>query len=137
VDVPEGTEGAWHCAKSIKFTVTPGVVLVFLGILMLQGAHFGSNKRISRKLWQASPYGLSIPYVRNAMTWNAYEFMHQHIHFAGNSMNIASGSDGYDPLFKVRYAMKSIQEGLLKVWTAGKDVAIDESMIKYMGRVIV
>ncbi len=63
VDVPEGTEGAWHRAKRIKFTVTPGFVLVFLGILMLQGTHFGSNKRSSRKLWQASPYGLSIPYV--------------------------------------------------------------------------
>ncbi len=70
------------------------------------------------------------------MTRNAYEFMHQHIHFADNSMNITSGSNGYDLLFKVRYALKSIQEGLLKVWTAGKDVAIDESMIKYMGRAI-
>ncbi len=32
--------------------------------------------------------------------------------------------------------MDSILEGLLKVWTAGKDVVIDESMIKYMGRAI-
>ncbi len=63
VDVPEGTEGAWHCAKRIKLTVTPGFVLVFLGILILQGAHFGFNKRSSCKLWQASLYGLSIPYV--------------------------------------------------------------------------
>jgi hypothetical protein len=70
------------------------------------------------------------------MTRNAYEFMPQHIHFADNSMNIPSSSSGYDPLFKVRYGLKSIQEGLLKVWTAGKDVAIDESMIKYMGRAI-
>jgi hypothetical protein len=53
VDVPEGTEGARHCAKMIKFTMMPGFVLVFLGILMLQGAHFGSNKKSSRKLWQA------------------------------------------------------------------------------------
>jgi hypothetical protein len=40
VDVSEGTEGDRHCAKMIKFTVTPGFVLVFLEILMLQGAHF-------------------------------------------------------------------------------------------------
>jgi hypothetical protein len=71
------------------------------------------------------------------MTRNAYEFMRQHIHFVDNSMNILSGSDGYDPLFKVMYMLKSIQEGLLKVWTARKDVAIDESIIKYMGRAIV
>ncbi len=126
MDVPEETEGAWHCAKRRQFTVTPGFVLVFLGILMLQGAHFGSNKRSSCKLWQASPYGLSIPYVWNAITRNAYEFMCQHIHFVDNSMNIPSGTDRYDPLFKVKYVLKSIQEGLLNVWTAGKDVAIDE-----------
>ncbi len=35
VDVPEGTEGVWHCVKRIKFTLTLGFVLVFLGILML------------------------------------------------------------------------------------------------------
>ncbi len=40
------------------------------------------------------------------MTRNAYEFVRQHIHFADNSMNILSGSDQYDPLFKVRYELK-------------------------------
>ena len=51
-------------------------------------------------------------------------------------MNIPSGSDGNNPSFKVGYALESIQEELLKVWTAGKHVAIDESMIKYMRRTI-
>jgi hypothetical protein len=46
------------------------------------------------------------------------------------------GSPGYDSLFKVRYALETIQEGLLKAWSALKDVAIDESMIKYMGGAI-
>jgi hypothetical protein len=55
VDVLEGTEGALHREKRRPFTVTPGFVLVFLGILMLQGAHFGSTKRSSHKLWQKSP----------------------------------------------------------------------------------
>ncbi len=87
-------------------------------------------------MWQKNPYGLSIPYVRNAMTCNAYEFMCWFIHFADNSMDKLIGSPGYNPLFKVRYALEYIQEGLLKVWSAGKDVAIDKSMIKYMGRAI-
>jgi hypothetical protein len=46
--------------------------------------------------------GLAIPYVWNAMMRAAYEFMRWSIHFADNSMNIPSGRDGYDPLFKVR-----------------------------------
>jgi hypothetical protein len=93
VDVPEGTEGALHRAKRIKFTVILGFVLVFLGILMLQGAHFGSNKRSSRKLWQASPYGLSIPYVWNAMTRNAYEFMRQHIQLKADNHGFTLSSE--------------------------------------------
>jgi hypothetical protein len=79
---------------------------------------------------------LSIPYVWNAMRRNAYEFMRRFIHFADNSLDEPIGSPGYDPLFKVRYALDAIQEGLLKVWSAGKDIAINESMIKYMGRAI-
>ncbi len=136
VDVPERTGGAQHCAKRREYSVTPGFVLAFIGILMLQGAHFGSSKRSSHKLWQKSPYGLSIPYIQNAMRRNTYEFMHQFIHVEDNSMNKPSGSKGCDPLFKVRFALDSIQEGLLKVWMAGKDVAIEESIIKYMGRAI-
>jgi hypothetical protein len=71
------------------------------------------------------------------MTCNAYEFMRCFIHFADNSKDELIGSPGYDPLFKVRYALEAIQEGLLKVWSSGKDIAINESMIKYMVRVIV
>jgi hypothetical protein len=70
------------------------------------------------------------------MTCNAYEFMHHFIHFADNSKDEPIGSPGYDPLFKARYALEAIQEGLLKVWSAGKDIAINKSMIKYMGRAI-
>jgi hypothetical protein len=63
VDVPEGTEGARHRDKEKRFTVSSGFIIVFIGILILNGTHFGSGSRSSRKLWQKSPYGLSIPYV--------------------------------------------------------------------------
>jgi hypothetical protein len=136
VDVVEGTEGARHHDKEKRFTVSPVFVIVFIGILILNGAHFGSGSRSSRKLWQKIPYGLSIPHVWNAMTRNAYESMRHFIHFADNSLDKPIGSPGYDPLFKVRYALEAIQEGLLKVWSAGKDIAINKSTIKYMGRAI-
>jgi hypothetical protein len=63
VDVLEGTEGPRHHDKEKRFTVSPGFVIVFIGILILNGAHFGLGSRSSHKLWQKSPYGLSIPYV--------------------------------------------------------------------------
>jgi hypothetical protein len=115
VDVPEGTEGARHRDKEKRFTISPGFVIVFIGILILNGAHFGSGSKSSCKLWQKSAYGLSIPNVWNSMTRDAYEFMRRFIHFADNSLDEPIGSPRYDPLFKVRYALDAIQEGLLKV----------------------
>ncbi|KAL3815360.1 hypothetical protein ACHAXA_002144, partial [Cyclostephanos tholiformis] len=54
-----------------------------------------------------------------------------------NSLDEPISSPRFDPLVKVRYALDAIQEGLLKVtWSARKDIAINESIIKYMGRAI-
>ena len=47
----------------------------------LQGAHFGSDKRTLRKMWQKTPYGLSLPYVLNSMSRDAYEFLQRNLHF--------------------------------------------------------
>jgi hypothetical protein len=65
-----------------QYKICPGFIIVFIGILLLQGAHFVSDKRSSCKLWQCSLYGMSIPYVWNSMRRDAIKFMHQNIHFA-------------------------------------------------------
>jgi hypothetical protein len=79
---------------------------------------------------------MSVPYVWSSITCNAFEFMRRHIHFADNAVQQSIDSPGYNPLYKVRYALDTIGDGLCKVWTAGKDVTINESMIKYMGHAI-
>jgi hypothetical protein len=106
------------------------------GILVLQGALFGSEKRTLQKMWQKAPYGRSLPYIWNAMSHNAYEFLQCNIHFANNSLQQPEGSEGCDPLFKVRYPLDVIGKGLQKIWTAGQHITIDESMIKYCGRAV-
>ncbi len=35
-------------------------------------------------MWQKTPYGLSLPYVRNSMSRDAYEFLRRNLHFADN-----------------------------------------------------
>ncbi len=84
-------------------------------------------------MWWNGPYGLLIPYVQNSMSRNAYEFLRRNIHFANNSLYQPEGSEGYDPLFKVRYPLDVIGKGLRKIWTTGQHITIDESMIKYCG----
>ena len=130
------TPGRRHRAdnETKKYTITPGFVLCWFGILILNGAHFGDRKRDSRKLWRKPPHGISLPYVQNMMSRNAYEFLRRHIHFADDSKRKKKGLRGYDPLFKVRYVLVLFMKGIMLAWIAGQLVTIDESMIKYMGR---
>jgi hypothetical protein len=90
------TLGARHRVKDNKhaYEVTTGFVLAWVALLILQGAHFRTQKRSSKKR-------IDLPYVRNSMTSMAYEFMSSYIHFADNSRRPAPGEQGYDPLFKV------------------------------------
>lgn len=132
------TPGRRHRAdrERKKYNITPGYMLVWFGLVMLQGAHFGADKRSSRKMWQKAPHGLAISYVRNSMSRDAYEFMRRNIHFADNSLRKEQYQVGYDPLFKVSYALDTMMNGIRSAWQPGKHIAIDESMIKYMGRAV-
>ena len=87
-------------------------------------------------MWRKQPYGVSIPYIQNTMTRDAYIFMRQYIHFADNHSKKAKGEIGYHALFKVKYVLDEMMKGMRKSWTAGQHVTIDESMIRYMGRAI-
>ena len=62
--------------------------------------------------------------------------MRRHIHFADNYKRPKTTDKNYDPLFKVAYVLKEVGLGIRRVWHAGKDVSLDESMIKYCGRAI-
>ena len=87
-------------------------------------------------MWRRRPRGTSIPFVKNAMPLEAYEFMRSFIHFSDNANWVDKGTTGYDPLFKVRYPMSLFMKGMRKAWVAGKHVTIDESMIRYAGRAV-
>ena len=87
-------------------------------------------------MWCKPPHGLSTPYVKNAMSRNALEFMWRNIHFLDNSKINQKGVCIYDPLFKVSYPLQITMKGMRGVWNAGKNVTVDKSMIKYMGRAI-
>eukprot|EP00984_Skeletonema_dohrnii_P004810 scaffold1689_cov99-Skeletonema_dohrnii-CCMP3373.AAC.1 len=132
------TPGARHRGdkEKVKYKWSASFAICWVAVLIIQGAHFGSQKRSSRKMWRAAPHGLSIPYIRNSMRRDAYEFARRSIHFADNAKQVAKGRRGYDALFKVKYAMELMMEGIQKSWNAGKQVTIDESMIKYNGRAV-
>lgn len=137
-DCSANTDGATHRASKMKkkYDITPGLILGFIAILVLQGAHFGESKR-GRKMWRRPPYGISIPYVSSTMSRNSYEFIRRYIHVCDNTAPRASSTEaGYDPIYKTSFVMEEIMTLMQKAWTAGKHITIDESMIKYKGRAV-
>jgi len=118
VDVPpfDGSvpyPGRRHRADKEKkqYTITAGFVMSWVVILILQGAHIGVDKQSASKLWREQPYGTSIPYLKNATTWDAYVFMRQYIYFVNNETPKPKGEVGYDALFKVKYALDEMMKG--------------------------
>ncbi len=71
---------------------------------------------------------------------DAFRWMRRYIHFTDNSKCKNKPKDesdtNYDPLSKIRYILEQLMKGMHNSWTAGKNVVIDESMIKYCGRAI-
>ena len=114
---------------------TPGFIIAWHGILMFHGATAGDNMPISSN-WESPPFGCYAPWIQNTMSKNAFEAVQRFIRFVKEEQSHKKGDDNYDPLYKVRQAMKMVMGNLTKNWGAGERITIDESMIKYMGRSI-
>ena len=115
----------------------PGFVLYFIAPLITSGRSlWKAIKDTGRVCVDPPPHGSSLPYVRNAIPRNAYEYMRRHIRFADNSKLVVKGLPGYDVLFKVRYPMTDLMLGIRRAWVPGKHITIDESIISYMGRAV-
>ena len=87
-------------------------------------------------MWHKLTHGLSIPYVKNEISRDVFEFMQRNIQFSGNSKIKQKDVCGYNPLFEVSHPLKIMMKGMRGVLTARKNVTIDESMIKNRGRAI-
>jgi hypothetical protein len=96
---PSPNQRRWADKERVQYRISARFIITWIGILVLQGAHFGSEKRTAQKMWQKASYGLSPQYICHSMTHDAYEFLQCSIHFADNSLQQPEGTEGYDPLF--------------------------------------
>ena len=129
-------EGARHRFKSGNYVtwidVTPGYVLVYLGILCILGA---TKMRTADCLYD-TVYGTNIPFVKNSCVRNAFSQIRQYIHFVDNSKLYDKKHPKWNPLLKLGPVLGTIMKRLCDGWTLGERVCVDESMIKYMGKFI-
>jgi hypothetical protein len=82
-----------------------------------------------------STYWLTSNKFSDVMSRNRYQLLNTFLHFNDNDQRVARGQDGYDPLFKVRPLLDIIDARYLNAYAPDKELSINESMIKFKGRI--
>ena len=60
--------------------------------------------------------------------------INRYLHFVDNSTLSPRGSPDYDRLGKVRPLLEYLQSRFASVYNPGREIAVDEAMIKFLGR---
>lgn len=128
------TRHRWAAGKGKKrwFDATAGSMMVFLGVLIAMSA---MRTRHHGQVW-ATTHSTRVPWVANAMPLDAFR---QHLRYVafGDYRNRPDTKDPmHDRLWRVRSLLIYFKKVFQQMWTLGKHIAVDESMIKYSGRAI-
>ena len=108
-----------------NFSVAPGDLARFFGVLLLSGYH-----RLPQKTdyWPNQP-DLGVPIVSDAMSRNSFQAIKSVIYFADNQ-NLPCGNK----VAKVEPLYASLNEQLVQYGVFDNLLSIDESMVPYYGR---
>lgn len=69
------------------------------------------------------------------MSRNRYQLLQTFLHFCDNSNRVERGMPEYNPLFKVQSLLDIVQPLYERYYCPGQNLAVDESMIKFKGRI--
>ncbi|XP_030751377.1 piggyBac transposable element-derived protein 4-like [Sitophilus oryzae] len=109
----------------------PDEIKAFLGINLLMGI-----KRYPsyRDYWSTAP-DLHDPYISLIMTLHRFGWLLSHVHLNDNSVIPARDTINFDKLYKVRPFLDSLKANFRNCLQPHENVAVDESMIKFKGRI--
>lgn len=105
-------------------------IKVFIGLNMLMGI---KPMPSYRDYWSQSD-DLRDHYISKFMPVNRFGWLLSHVHLNDNSMMPKKGEPNYNKLYKVRPFLDEIKNNFKKYYEPTRNIAIDESMIKYKGR---
>lgn len=74
------------------------------------------------------------PGFRQLFTKNKYFLLKSFLHFNNNINQMPKGTDGYDPLYKVRPIIDMTKNTYLNHFEPGEALSVDETMVKFKGR---
>ena len=73
--------------------------------------------------------------IQRAFTRDRFESLCRYLHINDSQQQPARNDPRYDPLYKVRPVLDMCQHTFLEQYIPGREVSIDEAMVKYKGRV--
>ena len=112
----------------IKTTAEEMKLFIFIQFM------FGIHKMPDTTLYWSSDPLLRVPAIADVMSRNRFQKLSQYFHLADNSKVKAKGQPDYDPLYKVCSLLTMVQDNSHAHYNPGRDIAIDEAMIKFNGR---
>lgn len=72
--------------------------------------------------------------IADRISRDRYREISRYLHFTDNSKLSPRGTSNYDRLGKIRPVLNYLQERFKEVYNPGRDIAVDEAMIKFQGR---
>jgi hypothetical protein len=108
---------------------SPGEIRVFLGLVIAMG--YVRLPTIA-DYWSTDPV-TDLPFFRSVMPRNRFELLMSFFHLSDNSVAVARGQPGYDPLQKLGESYKSVIDNFRLVYTPTRNIAIDEGMVPWRG----
>ena len=111
--------------------LTPPECSAYLGMCLLMGI---SPRPRYKYFWSSNPF-LRNAGIANVMPLSRYAKISEYFHVSDREKEIPNGQTGYDKLAKIRWFIDSIHMKFKEVKSPDKNQAINESIVKYSGRI--
>ena len=110
--------------------ITASDIEAFLGFNFLMGLN---PKPSINDYWRNDDLYYYLP-VAQRISRNRFREISRYLHFADNSLLSQPGTPAYDKLGKVRPLLNYLHEKFQLVYNPGRNLSVDEAMIKFQGR---
>lgn len=120
-------------SHSTEWTPTcPKEIIKFLGLILLMG-HV--EKDSIQEYWSTDEL-VETPIFRKVMPRDRFKMILKFLHFSNNSDKLNRDNPFYDRLWKIREIFDMINESYKEAYNPAENLAIDEVIVKFKGRVI-
>lgn len=111
--------------------ITEGDFQIFLGLLITMGI---VRKNSIGNYWSRNEL-IHTPFFPKKMSRNRFQLILCNLHMNDNQKQIAKGRPGYDPLYKLRPLLDTLERTFLFNYKPVKEISVDEAGCPFKGRV--